>query len=176
MYFPPWAFYTMKEWDKVNIFYLDSDLRTAASYHCDKHVVKMILETTQVLSAVYHRYGADAPYKETHKNHPSTKWAGDSSANYVWLHLLGIALCREYTKRYGKIHKCEQYLNNELRDPPPGIPHVEFCAPPQCMPDEYKVEGDTVAAYRNYYRGAKSSIAKWKYSDAPQFMSVTDEI
>lgn len=170
MYFPPWAFYQEKEWDTMNIFYLDTDPRIAASYHCDKHVVKMILETTQVLSAVYHRYGSEAPYKETHKNHPSTRWAGDSSANYVWLHLLGIHLCKQYTKRYGKTHKCEAYLKNELRDPPPGIPYVEYVDPPQCMPEECKVQDDTVEAYKNYYRMNKAYMAKWKNTEVPNFM------
>jgi hypothetical protein len=96
MYFPPWAFFVQPEDEQLNIFYLDNDPEIAAKYHCDKHVVKMILETAQVLTAVKHRYGeTDTTYKCTHKNHPSTKWAGDRTLHYVWLWKLGIELCRE---------------------------------------------------------------------------------
>ena len=156
----------------MNIFYLDRDQAKAAYYHCDKHVVKMILETCQILAAVHHRHGngSNVTYKETHKNHPSTVWAGDSVANYLWLHKLGLCLCIEYTSRYGKVHKCLGYLNGELADPPKGIAEHPFIDPPQCMPDEYKVE-DTVTAYHNYYRVAKAYMAKWKHGIVPKFMT-----
>jgi hypothetical protein len=172
MYIPPWAFYVEPEDEQLNIFYLDKNPEIAARYHCDKHVVKMILETTQILSTVHHRYGSSkAPYKETHKKHPSTIWAGDSYENYVWLQDLGIELCREYSRRYNnRVHKCFYYLSNELSKPPPDMPRNGFTDPPQCMPDECKIVGDAVAAYQNYYRMKKASFAVWKYSDKPIFM------
>ena len=171
MYIPPWAFFKQPEDEQVNIFYLDKDPKIAAKYHCDKHVVKMILETAQVLSAVHHRYHMPAPYKETHKNHPSVLWAGETWNNYAWLWRLGMELCKEYTRRYKKKHKCQWLLENDLRLPPPGIPIDEpFTDPPMCMPDEYKTFDDTVEAYKNYYRGAKAYMAVWKYSDKPTFM------
>ena len=156
----------------MNIFYLSQNPEIAASYHCDKHCVKMILETTQILSAVHHRYGSTlAPYKETHKNHPSTLWAGNSFENYVWLRELGIELCKEYSRRYGnKTHKCQSYLTTELYSPPNGIPIHGFTDPPQCMPDECKIEDNTVLAYQNYYRMKKVAFAVWKYSQKPKFM------
>jgi hypothetical protein len=177
MYIPPWAFYKMKEWDDMNVFYLDRDPRVAAKLHCDKHVVKMILETAQVLSAVHHRFKSPAPYKETHKNHPSTLWAGASDGNYYWLQRLGIELCSEYTRRYGKVHKTEAYITGDLRCAPAGITVGKFEEPPQCMPEECKVPGDPVEAYKNYYRMHKAYMAKWKNTEVPAFMqSVTDEI
>ena len=168
----------------MNIFYLDKDPYLAACYHCDKHVVKMILETCQILASVHHRWGNghNVTYKETHKNHPSTKWAGDSNANYLWLVKLGKYLLLEYADRYGKTHKCNTYLYGELESPPKnmyigGSLEPAFCAPPACMPDEYKVgqeprtKEETVESYRNYYLGAKADIAKWKLGNVPDFMT-----
>jgi hypothetical protein len=37
----------------MNIFVLDKDPHAAAHYHCDKHVVKMILEAGQMLCAAH---------------------------------------------------------------------------------------------------------------------------
>ena len=70
----------------MNIFYLDQDIQTCVEYHCDKHVVKMPLETTQMLCTVYHRYGAIAPYKPVHAKHPCTLWAGNNVLNYKLTH------------------------------------------------------------------------------------------
>jgi hypothetical protein len=159
----------------MNIFYLSDNPVEAAKLHCDKHVVKMILETAQILTSVHHRHGnINTTYKCTHKNHPSTLWAGDSVLHYRWLQRLGIELCIEYTLRYGRVHKTQALLEGELAEPPATMPDNGWVPPPACMPDEYKVE-DTIESYKNYYRGAKAHMAVWKYSVKPEFMSVTDE-
>jgi hypothetical protein len=147
----------------MNIFYLHSDPKQAAAYHCDKHVVKMILETAQVLSAVHARYDSqiDGMYKATHTKHPSTLWAGDNILHYRWLHRLGMYLCDEYTLRYGKIHKTQAVLEL-LSSPPIGIPLLSYQEPPQCMPDDCKVPLNAIAAYRNYYTTHKAYMAKWE--------------
>ena len=69
----------------MNIFYLDPDIQKCVELHCDKHVVKMPLETTQMLCTVHYRYGGDAPYKPVHAKHPCTLWAGNFYLNYRWL-------------------------------------------------------------------------------------------
>ena len=71
----------------MNIFVLDESPVTSAQMQCDKHIVKMPLETAQMLCSVWHRYGVGdlVPYKEVHKKHPCTLWAGDSMDNYDWL-------------------------------------------------------------------------------------------
>ena len=92
----------------MNIFILDKDVKKCAQYHCDKHVVKMILETAQLLCGVHHVTAHDTahvPYKLSHKNHPCAIWARESFSNYVYLCELGLELCKEYTHRYGKRHK-----------------------------------------------------------------------
>ena len=148
----------------MNIFYLHSDPVKAAQIQYNKHVVKMILESAQMLCTAHHCYGnaeqkLNVPYKQAHLNHPSTIWARKSRATYRWLYLHMMALGDEYTKRYGKIHltitKCAKFLNV----PPVHIQGDEWSEPPQAMPDQYKVPGCSITAYWNYYEGEKYLIA-----------------
>ena len=155
----------------MNIFYLDKDPREISEMQCDKHCVKMILESAQMLSTAHRILDGDEYadkhklYKATHKNHPSTVWTRASSGNYNWHFDLFKAMLGEYTFRYGKLHKCMD-LFRSLENWPTNIPRKEFTSPPQCMPEEYKCE-DTVQAYRNYYKGEKSGFAKWKAREVP---------
>ena len=156
----------------MNIFYLDKCPSKAAKLQYNKHVVKMILESAQMLCAAHYVLGSsiDIPYKLAHKNHPCTIWVRENSLHYDWLYEHFVALSREYRKRYGKTHlsitKCKDlvYL-------PPGIPTVMFNQPPQCMPDEYKNEC-SIQAYWNYYIGEKHVVANIKteklYDQRPQ--------
>ena len=159
----------------MNIFYLHHNPIICAEMHNDKHCVKMILETAQILSTVHHRYNThvDTMYKPTHKNHPSTVWAGDDKCQYFWLYDLLCALCDEYTHRYGKIHKVERSgLLEALSIPPDSMPHAMFAPPPQCMPDECKVDGDTIDAYRKYYIDKKASFSKWTNRAIPDWFAI----
>ena len=152
----------------MNIFFLDFDTQKCAEYHCDKHVVKMILETAQLLCGVHHMT-PQVPYKLSHKNHPCAIWVRESLSNYLYLCDLGLELCKEYTYRYGKRHKSQDVIEWCL-DNKPNIHDVDFTAPPKAMPDEYKVE-DVIESYRNYYRGAKSGFAVWKKRNIPEWFS-----
>ena len=147
----------------MNIFYLDKDPRKAAKYQYNKHVVKMILESAQMLCTAHHVYGnpEDVPYRQTHRYHPSTVWVRENNRNYMWLYWHMIALGDEYTKRYGRKHltitKCEEVL----KKPPSNLRDALYGEPinmPQCMPDEYKDEC-SVQAYWNYYIGEKHRVA-----------------
>lgn len=160
----------------MNIFFLDFDTKKCAEYHCDKHVVKMILETAQLLCGVHWFLPENTdhiPYKLSHKNHPCAIWARESLSNYLYLCELGLELCKEYTYRYGKRHKSQEVIEWCL-DTKPNIKDVGFTTPPKAMPDEYKVD-DVIESYRNYYRGAKISFAVWKNRPTPQWFS-KDEI
>jgi len=149
----------------MNIFRVDNDPILSAQMLCDKHIVKMPLETAQMLCSVFHRYdfGHLVKYKEAYKNHPCTRWAGDSRKNYRWLVSHGVELCREYTRRYGKTHKCQEVIK-WVSATPLFILDDDETPQPQCMPDEYKVLDNVVQAYKNYYIGAKSKIAQWNKS------------
>ena len=136
----------------MNIFYLDRDPAEAARMQCDRHVVKMILETAQLLSTAHHELDGESPvYKPTHKNHPSAVWVRSSAAAYhwAWQHLQ--ALGREYQSRYGKAHKTIREHLDTLAIFPKGIEWgTRFIDPPQCMPDECKRD-DAVLGYLTYY-------------------------
>jgi hypothetical protein len=155
----------------MNIFVLDRIPETAATYHCDKHVVKMPLETAQILSAVHWRYGNEPPYALTHPNHPCTLWAGQTVENYRWLVRLGLALCKEYTHRYDKRHGSERVIQL-LRMPPLGLTARGFTAFAKAMPEQYIME-DTVSSYRAYYQNEKASICAWTRREIPPFMVET---
>ena len=145
----------------MNIFYLDKDPRVAASYLYNKHVVKMILESAQMLCTAHHCImgeDADVPYKSTHKNHPSTVWARRSADNYLWLYQHFTALSKEYTKRYGKDHLSYTKCKNKVNMLPGGLAWSGLTEMPQCMPDKYK-DPCSIKAYWNYYIGEKHTVA-----------------
>jgi len=145
----------------MNIFILDADPVVAAQSQIDKHVVKMPLETAQLLCTAARVHGAsDVRYKATHGNHPCTLWAGMARGNYAWLLEHGLALATEYTRRYGKIHASEAVIR-EAAEHLPRIPDGAQTAFAQAMPDEYR-DVDAVRAYRRYYLGAKRPFATWK--------------
>jgi hypothetical protein len=152
----------------MNIFFLDWDVNKCAKDHCDKHVVKMILETAQLLCGVHHmtpQVTPQVPYRLSHKNHPCSIWTRSSLTNYLYLCELGLALCKEYTNRYEKRHKSQDVIEWCLTNKP-KIQDIGFTEPPKAMPDEYKVS-DVVESYRNYYRGAKMGFAVWKNGHEP---------
>ena len=154
----------------MNIFVLDKDPKTCAVYHNDKHVVKMILETAQLLCGVHWVEGGEAPYKLSHKNHPSAIWTRECVENYIWLCDLGLELCNEYTYRYGKRHKSQDIIEWCLLNVP-NIPEKGDTTPfALAMPDECKV-GDAVASYRVYYMVEKRGFANWKNREVPQWFN-----
>lgn len=157
----------------MNIFFLHWIPRICAIMHADKHVVKMILETTQMLCASHHlcESAYNPPYKLTHKNHPCTVWVRTSVANYKWLVKLGLELCKEYTHRYGKTHKCEQYIRKmKKKKNIPSLPDIGFTPPAQAIPDMYK-SNDAVESYRQYYYFEKHFLLTWKKRDEPTWVS-----
>lgn len=184
----------------MNIFYLDKNPQRCAQMHVDKHCVKMILEYAQLLSTAHRvldgvltvglsqsgrkqqRYilsdeREQMLYSATHINHPSAVWVRQSSANYMWLAELLEECCREYSYRYGKIHKVEssglmQILKNVF---PINISDKPFTEPTPAMPDECKVPGDSIQSYHNYYWSNKKHLWSWKGKinsrERPRWMS-----
>jgi len=153
----------------MNIFLLDENPSVCAKYHNDKHVVKMILETAQLLCSVHHICGNKIPpYKLAHKNHPCSIWCRTSLTNYLYLCELGIELSKEYSFRYGREHKSKDVIEWCRKNIPPII-DIGFTKPALAMPQEYKVENDYVRSYRNYYIGAKSTFSTWKNREIPKW-------
>ena len=156
----------------MNIFVLDKSIRRCAHAHCDQHVVKMILESVQILCTVLNQRGMKTPYRSTHTRHPCVRWAGESYDNFCWLEKLTRALNAEYRYRFNKDrdHKSMDVLNKikSQRFPRRGL--TPFA---QAMPNECKVPGDAVAAYRKFYRSEKSRFARWTKRTPPPWMKVT---
>jgi len=144
----------------MNIFYLHEDPKLAAIVQYNKHVVKMILESAQMLCTAHHHYGnEDVPYKKAHYNHPSTVWVRQNDKQYKWLYNHMIALGIEYYVRYGRTHLTITKCKDILKHLPPGIPIGTFTEPPQCMPEEYKHKDSSITAYWQYYINGKCHIA-----------------
>jgi hypothetical protein len=154
----------------MNIFFLSFNPRIAAEHHCDKHVVKMILETAQLLYTA-HEVLPPGAYKKTHLNHPCAIWTRESKDNYKWLCQLGLALCKEYTFRYGKIHKTQAHIE-WLTANIPDLPDVGVTEIRQAMPPEYK-RPNPVEAYQTYYRENKlklRGIVRYSKRSFPSFL------
>lgn len=174
----------------MNIFYLDKEPNICAEYHCDKHVVKMIIEYAQLMSTA-HRLLDGAQYidnssgrkikrwklnddrenilyKASHINHPSAIWTRQSQETYSWLYNLWTNCLNEYTHRYGKTHACEK-LRFALNNSPYNISNNGWSEPPQAMPDDCKMSGNSVVAYRQYYIKKKNHFAKWTKREIPSW-------
>ena len=173
----------------MNIFYLDKDPIKAAQMSCDKHCVKMIVESAQMLSTAHRmidgnlytdktktgrkikRWKHPNPnmektlYKACHTGHPSTVWVMESAYNYHWLYKHMMALNTEFKMRYGHIldHKTIQLLEGALMYPPRNISLNTIATdPPPAMPEYCKIKGDSVASYKKYYIYEKQRFATWK--------------
>ena len=161
----------------MNIFFLHINPEECAKMHINKHVVKMILESIQLLCSVHHFYPSGKEIKImklTHKNHPSAIWTRESLSNYNWLLDLTKELCKEYTYRYDKIHKCEKEYLQTLCDVKPSIEDIGLTPPRQAMPEIYKINSesidDAIEAYRNYYFFEKNHMFAWKNRDVPEWI------
>mgnify|MGYP003627870862 FL=1 len=160
----------------MNIFFLSADPIEAAEMSCDRHSIKMILESAQMLSTSLRLHGYDGEeyiYGSTHVNHPSTIWTGKTLANFNWVLTHAFGLCKEYTQRYGKIHKSEAILELCASLSQRYIPIGSLTVPPKCMGDKYKIGQttweDVVSSYRNYYRNGKGYMNK---GNGPQWNKI----
>ena len=165
----------------MNIFALHLDPKIAANHHCDKHVVKMIVESAQMISTIFDKYGERKSwmYKPCFQHHPCTIWAGVSRRNLIWLVDLGYHLCLEYNHRYGKIHKCYgmmllwSKLVHELSIPDGRFTNFALAVTPK-LKEKYGQDYnliESINCYRDYYIEEKSHIAKWKTGDIPNWFS-----
>lgn len=162
----------------MNIFFLSRNPRIAAQLHCDKHVIKMIIESAQMLYSAHWMLNPENlplnAYKLAHKNHPCSIWVRQSLANYYWLCSLGYWLCKEYQYRYGenKQHKTQAHIEWLIENPPKSILFGDLTYPAQAMPDEYKQE-DPILAYQTFYihsKMKKRGIVQYTRREWPEFL------
>ena len=151
----------------MNIFVVDENPEIAARSLCDKHVCKLLIESGQMLCAA-HPVGS-APWKRTHYNHPCTIWARSSTENYRWLAAHGLAICEEYTRRYGRRHKSEDVVLWCAENIPVSIPIGPMTPFAVVIKDPKYRLSTPVESYRAYYLGDKIRFARWRHCDPPQW-------
>ena len=182
----------------MNVFYLDDCPRQCAEWMVDKHVVKMIVETAQLMSTAHRILDGeevvvelrhkdtgkvrkksvwilpddrnDSLYGCTHRNHPCAIWVRESVENYNWLADHLHALGQEYTYRYGKKHATIEKLFYQLQSPPHGLRAWDWTKPPSAMDAGYIISEDPVVNYKNYYKYGKSKLHSWKNRDVPEWI------
>lgn len=177
----------------MNIFYLSEDPVQCATWMVDRHVVKMILESAQLLSTAHRvldghlengktktgrkvkRYVLrderdSVVYKATHINHPSAIWTREAVSNYNWLADHMFALMKEYNYRYGKVHKCNE-LGLTLQSPPYNLKDYDMTKMPSAMATQYIISDDPITNYRNYYKNGKSHLHTWTNRNPPEWMN-----
>lgn len=174
----------------MNIFVLDLDPLVCSRYHCDKHVIKQILESGQLLSTAHRvldgtsyldptrarkttRYKLtderELLYSATHVNHPCNLWARASSSNYFWLLDLFKCLLDEYTFRYNKIHASARLIPL-LSKKPNQISEFGLTSHEICMPGYCKIDNDPVKSYKNYYKLEKLHFVKYTKRERPNWI------
>ena len=181
----------------MNIFILDESPIKSAQLQCNTHIVKMVLESAQMLSTAHrmldgtvmkapsksgkrmvNRYVHPDPqmdavlYNAVHFHHPCTVWTMESSANYRWHFTHFIALCNEYTYRYGKTHMSDDKLRRVLAQYPKNIPNkkqtpfkLAMKSNPECI-----ALGDPVKAYRAFYQTKQDRFKMvWTKRETPEW-------
>lgn len=179
----------------MNIFLLDMNPVIAARMQCDKHVVKMVTESAQMLSTAHrildgtpvpsktktikawtHPEHDDVLYKAVHINHPCTLWTMESKWNYDWHYMHFKSLSTEYRHRYNRQHASFNKLRDILQDSPANIPDIgqtpfrlAMGAAPECID-----ESDPVGSYRKFYMTKQDRFKMvWTKAEVPYWFERT---
>jgi hypothetical protein len=176
----------------MNIFAVNSNPNIAAIELCDQHVVKMPIESAQMLSTAHRCLDGDrfedrtsngrrytrwilsderesVLYKSTMRGHPCTQWVMESLQNYLWLSVHALELCEEYTRRYDKRHGSQNVIEYLRVNYPKNMPNDSLRSPfAQAMPDHCRRK-DAVEAYQTYYIEEKARFARWSKTSMPSW-------
>lgn len=179
----------------MNVFILDKTPEKSAQFQCDKHVVKMIVESAQMLSTAhrmldgvemrvqsvsgkrlvkYWRLNDNREhklYKTAHTGHPCTVWTAKTDSNYLWHYRHFAALCDEYTYRYGKVHKTDSMLRTLLSNTPNNIRNGELTKQPLAMKSNPEcMFSCVVESYRAFYKTKQTKFSMvWSKRDVPEW-------
>jgi len=169
----------------MNLFFLCVDPKKCAEYHCDKHVVKMIIELVQMLYTAHRVHNSELPpgaYRISNKNHPMCVWIRKCEANYLYAAQVAVELGKEYTYRYSKIHSSAFHAEWLLENIPLFEQKVDYIKQPifssntipgttpvpLSMPEDSMLK-DTIKSYRQYYLLHKVRFAKWTRRNPPEW-------
>src|ERR1700744_5095204 len=154
----------------MNIFAVDSDPVLCAQALDDKRLLKMILETAQILSSALSNLGywKSNLYRPTHVNHPCVQWAGASRRNFDWLVLYGIALGQEYKHRFGRFHRSVSVVMNaseRFKDCP--LDALSMTPFPNCTGWKGRSVQDAYRAYLSVDKWTETS--RWTKRSKPEW-------
>jgi len=163
----------------MNIFVVHEDPKVAARSLCDQHIVKMPLETSQIMNNCIMHIGHSGIMAPFNPKHPACIWAENGEENFFWLAAHGLELCSEFERRFGKIHGSLSKIKQAFRiycEETIGIP-IELTdrisAKPVSFryigPQEFKDDNSVVNSYRNFYNLDKSRFARWNRSKPPEW-------
>ena len=157
----------------MNLFVLDQNPVTNAKYHVDKHVGKMLLESTQLLCTQFHLQGIEAPYKKTHQNHPCSIFCRTSRENFEWVVRYAESLHDEFQFRRDKTHKTGREVLPWIRKNMSRLqfPQEKSTSFALAMPEQYH-DSNAVKAYRTYYKFEKSHLFKWTRRVPPPWLEL----
>lgn len=186
----------------MNIFILSKDPTEAAQMQCNRHVVKMIVESAQMLSTAHRMLDGQFTrgpsksgktmskkwvhpdpamdsvlYKAVHMSHPCTVWTMQSNNNYTWHWIHFAALCDEYTYRYGKVHSTDTLLREVLKQLPRNIPVGYLTQQPLAMKSnpECMKPNDVVGSYRAFYQTKQERFKMdWTKRPVPEWFKVKE--
>jgi hypothetical protein len=160
----------------MNLFVLDRMPDKAAQYNCDSHVRKIILEATEMMGCAYDD-GDFAPWpwvsKSKFVNHPMSYWVRENRHNFSWTLEHAYALCSEFEYRFGKPHKCFQYLDWISHNIPiNNLSDDKQSDWPRCFgywKEDIEITNDAIQDYRKYYRLAKRHLMIYTKRNLPEW-------
>lgn len=181
----------------MNIFYLDDDPKKCAEMHCDKHVVKMIIEYAQLMSTAHRVLDGQQDIEQRYvQGSLPARWRKvkiwqhpDKEMHFYLMRASHInhpsaVWTRDNEENYQWlyqmwIHLLDEYTyrykkihacqkyNKYLITSPKNISKGKFYSPPPAMPDECKIPNDSISSYHKYYIEKKNHFAKWTKREVP---------
>jgi predicted nucleic acid-binding Zn finger protein len=152
----------------MNIFAINNCPSQSAKELCNKHIIKMPLETLGMLVFAFEEGKTLYPNnrKNRHYLHPASIWARSSKNNFEWLLEHGFSLCSEYQIRYKREHfACSHLLDIKKNINNLIFEQVNLTPFSRCF-SSFKEELDktttnTIEAYKLFYKKDKKDFAKW---------------
>jgi hypothetical protein len=161
----------------VNIFFLSDCPEKSAKLLCNRHKVRMPLESAGMLAFAFPEGETPIPNLRSnrHHKHPASVWARQSKSNFEWLLIHALTQAEDYKKHYKREHASEKHIhwfkNNYHKI---SFPRAELTSFSRCFSSfkEYldNTESNTIKAYQSFYWLDKKTFAKWpSLEEIPDF-------
>jgi hypothetical protein len=164
----------------MQLFILDYEPCVSAQMMSDCHIIKMCLETAQILSSVRFNKGFEhneiipKPYNTKHP----VITAIDNQEKINWLLDYNRAIHSEYVYRFNKHHAYFKLIEfyEHLRDNSIKYYDKSKLNFARDFKDFTTTKTDLIESFREYYKMKKSIIKRWKYTkrSEPEWMKRED--